>query len=194
MHSLVIAGLIITPVFMPEHWVQWMTYNREAIFAGEWWRLWSSHFVHFTLMHALVNGILLLLLSLILDKVYSRKLVLGLLFIGPAVISILLALLVPEMILYRGASALASLFMALLICHAFSRAEGRSVYILCIMVLGWLIKLILESFGVSLSELPHPIRIAWQAHIAGIMIGVAIYYGSKQYALRHNHIEPKFQH
>jgi membrane associated rhomboid family serine protease len=59
------------------------------------------------------------------------------------------------------------------------------------MVFGWLIKLILESFGVSLSELPHPIHIAWQAHIAGIMIGVAIYYGSKQNVLKHNHIEPK---
>lgn len=184
MYCLAIAGLTITLVFMPEHWAGWMAYDREAILAGEWWRLWSGHFTHFTLMHASVNSALLLLLSLTLCRVFSRKFILALFFIGPAAISLLLALFVQEMILYRGASALASLLMALLICHAFYQMQGKSVSILYAIVLGWSIKLIFESLGISLTDLPHPIHVAWQAHLAGIMIGVAIYFGQKQYVFK----------
>lgn len=169
---------------MPEHWANWMAYDREAILAGEWWRLWSGHFTHFTLMHASVNSALLILLTLILNRVYSRKFILALLFIGPIAISLLLALLVPEMVMYRGASALASLLMALLICHAFYRVQGRSISILYTIVFGWSIKLIFESLGISLTDLPHPIHVAWQAHLAGMLMGVAIYFGSRQYVLR----------
>lgn len=169
---------------MPEHWAVWMAYNREAILDGEWWRLWTGHFIHFTLMHAFVNGALLLLLSLTLVEVYSRKFVLTLVFIGPVAISILLALFVPEMAWYRGASALASLFMALLIGHAFYRRRGKSVSILYALIFAWLIKLILESLGVSLADLPYPIQVAWQAHLAGILIGVSVCFTSKQFALK----------
>lgn len=71
--------------------------------------------------------------------------------------------------MYRGASAVVSLYIALLMFHAFSRVQGRSVFILNIMVFAWLKKLILKLFSISFSELPHPICVAWKAHIAAIM-------------------------
>lgn len=187
LHSFALAGLAIAPVFMPDQ--DWMAYDRTDILAGEWWRLWTGHFSHFTSMHALMNGVLLLLLSLTLHEIYTRGFVLALAFIGPVAISILLALLVPEMIIYRGASALASLFMALLICHAFYHMRGKSVLILYVLIFAWLLKLVLESQGVSVTDLPYPIHVAWQAHLAGILIGVSVFFVTRRYTPNKNYLE-----
>ncbi|CAK0766443.1 putative Rhomboid family intramembrane serine protease [Gammaproteobacteria bacterium] len=174
MPYLPIVGLPIILALMPECWIEWMAYDREAILEGEWWRLWSGHFTHFTIMHAFVNSVLLLLLVLTLDRTFSRRFILVLFLAGPIAISLGVALFVPEMTWYRGGSALVSLLMALLMCHAFSWMPWKFLAILYVGIIGWLIKLFLESQGMSLMDLPYPVHIAWQAHLTGSMIGVTV--------------------
>lgn len=181
LRQLALASICFGLVFLPEGLGELMAYNRDAILAGEWWRLWSGHFVHFTVMHAWTNCALLLLLAVALGRIGSWTLVLGLLIIGPVAISLALMILVPEMVAYRGASALAALFLAACAGHAFEKARGMSVVFLGMLLIAWLAKLFLEvTDGTNFSDLPTGVHVAWQAHIAGILMGIAVYVAMKR--------------
>ena len=176
--ALILLGLIL----LPENWAELLAYKREAIIAGEWWRLWSGHFVHFTAMHAFVNCTLLLLLSALLMRAYSWKLVWGLLLLGSPVISLALICFAPEMVSYRGASALAALVMALLISHTLSHVRRTAAYFLYALIIAWLAKLSIEATGgINFSDLPPAVHVAWQAHVAGILIGITVSFSFQSY-------------
>lgn len=180
-----LACLCLGLVFMPGICADLLAYKRDAIMSGEWWRLWGGHFVHFTPMHAFVNGTLLLLLSVLLGRAYSWKLVGALFLFGPPVISFALLYLVPEMDIYRGASALAALFLTISIGHAFGRAHRITVFLLYTLIIVWLAKLLIEiAGGISFSNLPPTVHVAWQAHVAGILAGVAFSIGLRRQSLR----------
>lgn len=175
------ASICLGLVFLPEGLGELMSYNRQAILAGEWWRLWSGHFAHFTLMHAWTNCALLFLLTVALGRIGSWRLVLGLFVIGPFAISLALMILVPEMVSYRGTSALAALFLTVCAGHVFERARGMSVFFLGMLLIVWSAKLFLEvRDGTSFSNLPTGVHAAWQAHIAGILMGIAVYAAMKR--------------
>ena len=180
-----LACLCLGLVLIPETWADLAAYKRDVIMSGEWWRLWSGHFVHFTPMHAFVNSALLLLLSVVIGRVYSWKLVGALFLIGPPVISLALLYLVPEMDTYRGTSALAALFMTISIALALDRTHGITAFLLYALIVVWLAKLFSEiAGGIGFSNLPPGVHVAWQAHIAGILVGMALNFGLRQLELR----------
>lgn len=171
---LVLPLLPLALLLAPESWVNALEYQRDTILSGEWWRLWSGHFVHFTAMHAWVNCMLLALLLQLICRVYSWKLVASLMISGPPLISLALMCIVPEMTVYRGASALAALFLAVFMGYALSKARGMPALLLYAVAIAWLAKLYAESNGSeALSNLPAGVHVAWQAHIAGILAGTA---------------------
>lgn len=175
LRHLALVSLCLALVFLPEGLGEPMSYNREAILSGEWWRLWTGHFVHFTSMHAWTNCVLLFLLTVALGRIGPWRLVLGLFVVGPVAISFALMILVPEMVAYRGASALAALLLAVCAGHAFEKARGMSAFLLGMLLVAWSAKLFLEvTDGTNFSNLPTGIHVAWQAHIAGILMGIAV--------------------
>ena len=187
---LALALLCIGMVFLPESLAELLEYKRDAIIGGEWWRLWSGHFTHFTLMHAFVNCATLLLLTVLLVRVYSWTLILILFIFGPLVISLSLMSVVHEMAIYRGASALAALFLAMLIVQTIERAHGISAFMLYALIVTWLVKLSVEAAGgMSLSNLSPSIHVAWQAHVAGILAGIAVSSGLKWLIKRTEHAD-----
>ena len=84
-----------------------LIYDRTAILHGELWRLWTSHLVHFSASHLLLNvGALALAGSLVEMRSEDPRLVL---FLGmPLVISLALLILEPDMSRYGGLSGLAT--------------------------------------------------------------------------------------
>lgn len=83
---------------------QLLRYDREAIAAGEWWRLLTGNFVHLGWYHWMLNEIGILVLVLLCPErlapaVWLRRLLL----IGLGMTSCLY-LLVPEMVWYVGLS------------------------------------------------------------------------------------------
>ena len=90
---------------LPQAWQEALQYQRDAIIAGEWWRLVSGHLVHLNLPHQLMN---LLGLWLIWGLFFTRE---GLrplcLYLLPALLigtSLCLLLFDPGLAWYRGLS------------------------------------------------------------------------------------------
>src|SRR5579885_2133621 len=50
-----------------------LRYDRNALAAGEWWRLATAHLVHLNLEHALADVLALVLLSMLFGRDYSPR-------------------------------------------------------------------------------------------------------------------------
>ncbi len=85
-------------------WRDALLYDRAAVAAGEWWRVWTGHWVHFGWPHFIADTGLLLILGWLLEArhpVFSRWALLLL----PAFITAALYWLDPTMARYGGLSA-----------------------------------------------------------------------------------------
>ncbi len=91
-----------------------LLYDRAAILRGEWWRLWTGHWVHFTASHLIWNLLVLAGAGWWLERVRPGSLlrylavaapVLGLSFLAGA----------PDMSTYGGLSGLGLFPLALLL-------------------------------------------------------------------------------
>jgi rhomboid family GlyGly-CTERM serine protease len=81
-----------------------LSYRREAISAGEFWRVFTGHFVHLNLAHALLNSAGTLLLAFFLSREISRRDWWTVVLIAPFIISLGLWLKQPGLMGYVGFS------------------------------------------------------------------------------------------
>lgn len=149
-----------------------LAYDRHAILAGEIWRLWSAHLVHFSVEHALCDLVVLFLLAAMAEREIGwRRLGIGLV-LGAPLISLGLMLAAPALSHYRGASGIA-LAMAPVAGAALWRTRPSHRGLLLLLAAGLLIKTTCEAFGVSadLAHLPPGVLVAWQAHAFGAIWG-----------------------
>ncbi len=165
--------LLALPALLPEAAQSWLEYRRDAVLAGEVWRLFSGHLVHWTPRHALQDGIMLLLLIWALAELgAARRLLLQLTGVALA-LSLFLAVAVPEMTAYRGASGLALALTGHLIASLWvQRPAWRTGIVLgTLLLLG---KILADALGMSpdLTGLPNGIAIAWQVHAVGLGLGL----------------------
>lgn len=81
-----------------------LRYQREAISSGQFWRLFTGHFVHLNMAHALLNSSGTLLLAFFLAKDIQTKDWWVITLIAPLVISAGLWWREPELVSYAGFS------------------------------------------------------------------------------------------
>ncbi|HEX9171332.1 MAG TPA: rhomboid family intramembrane serine protease, partial [Telluria sp.] len=62
------ALLCAALAFAPEASLAQMEFDRSAIPAGQLWRLWSGHLVHFSVPHALGDALVLLAAGLSVER------------------------------------------------------------------------------------------------------------------------------
>lgn len=145
--------------------------DRGAVAAGQYWRLWSGHAVHYGLVHAAVNAAALAMLLAWLGC--GRCLALGALVCLPMLGAAILWL-EPALAQYRGASGVVVGLGALAWCQAWQlRRTGRAMLLLLAGVL--LTKLVWESWpgrAVTSGSLPEGVSLAWSAHLAGLVLGL----------------------
>ena len=98
-----VTAALITQLNPP--WRNALLYDRAAISAGEFWRVWTGHLVHFGWPHFIADTGLLLILGWLLQARHSHfsNLALGLM---PVFISTVLYWLDPAMLRYGGLSAI----------------------------------------------------------------------------------------
>ena len=90
-----------------------LLYDRAAVLHGEWWRLWTGHWVHFYASHLFWNLAVLLVTGGWLEQIRPGALLRCTLFIPP-LISIAFLVFAPAMQAYGGLSGLATATTVLL--------------------------------------------------------------------------------
>lgn len=157
-------------------------YDRQAILAGEVWRLWTGHLVHFTAQQTLLDVGILLLAGMLTEAELGRRPVGRLLVIGMPAISLGLLLLVPELAEYRGASAL-SMMLSVSAVAALWRSRPAARTALLLLSIGFALKTLLDALGFAtdFSGLPEDVNVAWPAHVLGAGIGWMAVLAAKKY-------------
>lgn len=167
--------LLALPALLPDAAQPWLEYRREAVLSGEVWRLFSGHLVHWTPRHALQDGIALLVLAWSLEPLGAARHLWRTLALASLVLSLFLAIAVPEMAAYRGASGLALTLAGLLIAALWrQRPAWRRGIFLGVALLAGKLFADAQGFGPDLTGLPDGITVAWQVHAAGLGLGLLL--------------------
>jgi len=151
----------------------WLAYERQAILAGQFWRLWSAHLVHFSARHALADALVFFLLAALAEReIGARRLGLCV-ALGAPFISAGLLLMAPDLAYYRGASGIAAM-VAILAGASLWRTRPARRGVLLLLAAIWLSKTACEALGISsdLANLPPDVVVAWQAHALGAAWGL----------------------
>lgn len=167
-----LALLCLAPAFLPETALSFLEYRRDAVLSGEVWRLLSGHFVHYSLRQAVQDGAAVAALAYALERVGGARQLLWRLALIAIVLSLFLAVAVPEMARYRGASGLAMALAGMLL-RALWREHPRwrpGLIAAGTMLCG---KILADALGLGfdLVGLPQGILVAWQVHAAGLALG-----------------------
>ncbi len=171
--STVLALVAVALIYAPATLIEVLAYDRLAILSGQWWRLWSGHLVHFSISHALIDSLMLLLCGSVLEALIgTRRLCIALCWAAP-LIALLLLLAVPGMTHYRGLSALDVMLATMALC-ALWRGHHLPRPWLALLAAVLLVKTASEALGIPsvTSSLPDGIRVMWQAHALGIACGL----------------------
>ncbi|MCD6061949.1 MAG: hypothetical protein K0S16_2260 [Moraxellaceae bacterium] len=81
-----------------------LSYQRSAIASGEYWRIFTGHFVHLNLTHAVMNGVGTLMLAVFLREELPLRYWWAVTLLAPFVISLGLWLKQPGLVSYVGFS------------------------------------------------------------------------------------------
>ncbi len=147
-----------------------LEYERDAVRHGEWWRLWTSHFVHFGASHLIWNLAVLLPAAAWSERLSPQRARL-LLLLGPGFIGGALYILDPALQRYAGLSGVAAALLAFLALTQLSRGTSDRWFWAAVLLL-----LAVKVIAEFLAERPlfarfvepgaYPVPLA---HLVGIM-------------------------
>lgn len=171
--ALVVLGLGAILAAVPESWRSALEYDRHALAAGEVWRIWTGHLVHFSARHAVVDLATLAALAWAVEMRCGHRVAAGLLLCAPPLLSLALFFCVPELAVYRGASGLCVVYGSALALALWSGSRRMRASVLLVAAL-FVLKTGFEAIGspADFSGLGDGVRVAWQAHVFGALIGV----------------------
>jgi rhomboid family GlyGly-CTERM serine protease len=170
--SVAVASACALLSWAPQSLVGQLAFDRHAILHGEWWRLWSAHLVHFSMTHALIDAATLFAIGLLAELEFGSRRIASLLFAGACLISSGLLFASPALLEYRGASAIA-VMLAVAVGISRWRSQTSTRVILGILMGCLIAKIGFDAIGMSatLTDLPDHVRVAWQAHLLGAVLG-----------------------
>lgn len=156
-----------------------LLYSRAALEHGEFWRLLTGHLMHFSWTHLAADIGGFLLLGLLIEREQGTHTMLRLLLLVALGTSAALWLFVPQLQFYGGISALNYGLLTWLCLTQRGVVQKRWGWIpllfpvLLLAHVGWQAS---TEKSLLAAGLPHAVRVAWQAHLAGVVlacIGVA---------------------
>jgi rhomboid family GlyGly-CTERM serine protease len=151
---------------------EWGEYEREAIEAAQWWRLFSAHLVHLGWGHLWLNLLALLLIALLLDGVLSTAEWLATALIAALAIDLGLYLWDNDVQWYVGLSGLLHGFLAAGALRLLARRSVLGV----LLAVGLVAKLAWEQAAGPIpwteSGSGGPVVVA--AHLYGAAAGLAV--------------------
>ncbi|HRH74541.1 MAG TPA: rhomboid family intramembrane serine protease [Zoogloea sp.] len=156
-----LVGLFAFTNLMPGESMQ---FDRDAIAAGEIWRLWTGQLCHWSLLHLLGNLAAVAAFAVIAGTPLLRWL--ALLPLAAPLLSLVLLSLMPALQIYRGFSGLVAMLVVGVAMDG--GLIGR------VVALAWGARLVFDAIaGTPSPFLPEGITTTWQAHLAGLLLGMA---------------------
>jgi len=153
-----------------------LLFDRSSILQGQWWRLWTAHFTHFTLSQLIIDTAVIALLGNALKHRITNTFLAITILLSMPIISGLILWLVPDIHQYRGASSVGSMIWVLTACLFMQKTTVFSCqFWLSITLLFFITMKILTdilSISPAISHLPEGIHVAWQAHMFGAILGL----------------------
>ncbi len=150
-----------------------LLYQREAILAGEAWRLWSGNLIHTNLYHMLLNLAGFWIFLLLCGAVLPLKLLISSIFFAATLIGCALLILHPEIEWYAG---LSGVLYALFVVGAACLAMAGEMLIFCAFLTLIILKLGSSWLGDAdaMTQQMIAARIIEEAHLYGVLAGVLI--------------------
>ncbi len=150
-----------------------LVYDREAILAGDWWRLLTGHFVHFSWSHYLLDALVLMAAGMMIQRRRLR----GFVAVNAAaavVIGGLVFLAAPSVRFYAGFSGLAYAALSYLAMDLISTGgRGGRLGVICLLALAT--KLAWET-ATGMPLLAGEPAMGWivlpAAHLGGVAVGM----------------------
>ena len=160
-------------VFLFPAVASYLIYDREQLFAGEWWRLVTGILVHFSWTHLTYNAVILLVAGWLLEGKNKARFLILILATG-LMSSMYFVLFLPDMNRYGGLSGIASAVVVYL-CLLKIRERLPTRWIWVVILILFASKVFYESvmqqaFFVSYSSLM--INVVPSTHIIGAMVAV----------------------
>ncbi|HKI62511.1 MAG TPA: rhombosortase [Mariprofundaceae bacterium] len=161
--------------FLPDTTSSTLAFDRQAIVAGQLWRLWTCHVTHFSWQQLSIDSSVVAILGYTVQRHMKAMHLMALFTLALPLVSLAIFWLVPDMLHYRGASGIGAMLWMMAACQMLLQSRRYSAYFwLGIIFLTLLFaKLIGEAFlGMqAVSALPGNVQVAWQAHLFGAIIG-----------------------
>jgi rhomboid family GlyGly-CTERM serine protease len=170
------VAVLVLAAWASPHLREFSLFERTHISSGQWWRLLTGHFVHFSPSHVIYDSAVLLPTSAMAEG-RSRKLVIGLLLASALAISGALFWLTPEFQFYGGMSGVATAtlyFVALEFVRkpGIKRHTGVIVIILATVKMAWEIQGSRALF--STFDAPE-IQLMPMAHVIGALVAAVMW-------------------
>lgn len=187
MKPLATAALLFLPAvgaaFLPSETLSLLLYERTALFHGQFWRLWTSHWIHFSPSHLTWNLLVVLVAGTWLEKLHPGRLPRFALFAAP-VIGLTLLGFAPAMHTYGGLSGLAvGLVTTLALTQSLRQGPGQMLWTLCLVAIAGKLafELLVTPFGFA--RFAPGIQASPLAHVAGAAAGVIYSLSAAAWAL-----------
>lgn len=139
--------------------------DREALQAGEYWRLWSGHLPHLDATHALLNLAALAALVFVASRMRQLPALLACTLLLMPLLSLILLLAVPGLQWYVGLSGLLHGWVAWLLWR-----QGGLIAVIGYMLLA--AKLTWEALRTNAPHTAFPV--VTEAHLIGATIGIML--------------------
>jgi rhomboid family GlyGly-CTERM serine protease len=177
--TLLIVGAAVTVALFPG-WSSWLVYDRSAIFSGEIWRMFTGHWVHFSMSHLVYDSLSLGIVGWIIETQKLRNFG-WLCLLAPWLISGVLLVVEPQMKWFGGLSALATTAMVYLaLCGLHDAGMWRWVCLATLLGLaGKLIYEITTGSMLFVTAMNDQVVVSTSSHISGVLIALVFYGGTK---------------
>jgi rhomboid family GlyGly-CTERM serine protease len=172
--TLVASALAVGAWFWPGAFDA-LAYNRAQILHGEWWRLLTGHWIHFSASHLFWDLAILVPAGGLLERRNPAALRWTILF-SPLAISLVLLVFDPTMAIYAGISGVAAGALVALAVHGLrTEPATRCVWLAVLALLG--LKVVLETSrgGQPLNPglAAQGVRSVPLAHVVGAAVGAS---------------------
>lgn len=169
-----VAALALVASAAPGPVQGWLVYERQAILAGQVWRLWTGHLVHFSASHLAWDLLVVILAGTWIEEArFARRGWFA--FVAPAAVSLALLVGEPHLRVYGGLSGLANGAVAFA-CASEWRRSGRH-RMLWVAVLSAMGLKIAWEYASGATLFAHvnavPVQAVPLCHLAGALVGAA---------------------